>query len=121
MFQSQESAGESTMNHGITKKPEWNNELAEGAIAKLLEVLAHGFPPCYEDFQAFLFDFYPSLHWTQPELEKDVRYMLAHKDWDHIQECIQLTFGFDLATDLLTAITSLSLSISIHCYSHHRE
>jgi len=79
--------------------------MVERQILHLQHIAENGLPDCYEDFEEFLYDFYPGFAWGDPDREEQIKAVLADARFAAIAEAIQRDWDFDLRADLVKAIT----------------
>ncbi|MFA5766303.1 MAG: hypothetical protein WC919_00070 [Candidatus Paceibacterota bacterium] len=63
-------------------------------------VAANGLPDCYDDFEDFLWDFYPGLSWKPEERKNQIRSILDSPRFAAAAAQIQSDWGFDMRADL---------------------
>ena len=80
---------------------EW---FAEVRLLDLYRTSRIGLMDCYDDFENYLFDFYPGFSWTGDAMKRQVRLILADPRFGPIAADIQVKFNFDMRAELEEAL-----------------
>lgn len=83
------------------KTPE---EFAEIMIQKLFSIVSSGIPKCYDDFNDYLYDFYPEFGWNGVDISIEFKALKSHNKFEEVCNEISKKFDFDFKTDLNLAI-----------------
>ena len=84
--------------------------LATRAYAGLKVVAENGLPKrdngdvIYNNFQDYLFDFYPNLPWNQEDQLVAIKQIMAEPDYKETMQKIQNKFNFDMDADFKAAL-----------------
>ena len=82
---------------------------AEVRLLDLLRTSRIGLMDCYDDFENYLFDFYPGFGWRGDAMKRQVRLILADPRFGLIAEDIQAKFSFDIRAELEQALADETL------------
>lgn len=78
-------------------------EMADNVMQSVQRYTREGLPPCYSDFESFLYDFYPDLPWDDA-LNISLQHILTSGKFEVTLDAVQQRFGFDFRAELHTAL-----------------
>jgi hypothetical protein len=74
--------------------PFTKDEILAREIARLQKIEQEGISPVYDDFNDFLYDYYPNFSWNDACLEQH-QWCLDSPEWQALAASIKAKYGYD--------------------------
>lgn len=71
-------------------------------------ILEHGLCPAYEDFDDFLFDYWPNFSWNEKQYIIDCQTLLADAEWNELAIKVKAKYGYDFVAEVNGGLTDAS-------------
>lgn len=82
------------------KDESWVAWLVRRQRIQMRLIIEHGINPVYEDFNDFLFDFWPNFSWNEKQYIVDCQTLLADAEWNELAIKVKAKYGYDFVKEV---------------------
>lgn len=82
----------------------WGNYVVARELRRMRVILELGLHPVYDNFEAFLDDYFPDFSWKTHAFIQDLRSIYQNPEWIKLAVAIREKWGFDFISEVNAAI-----------------